>query len=367
MRALFPEPRVGEHLDAIVRDVTERRLPELDELGAHAFRYEANPLSCHGPDDLPPVIVENAPSMRSLLGTLDTSVAPDGTATPAGPAPYLDCVAAPDTEYTKGERSEAWLAQAEQRAASWIIEHQLPEYLSEVATRRGAEIDRATLAVKERLNAEINRISTEALAVQEKEELRQKVRESSDSLSRKAADLEVRLNYRLAELAKQRHMTSRPPRVVAAALVLSLAAVDNDLPADAPMHAVATKEVERRGVDAVLAAERALGREPEEQPFNNPGYDILSVDPDGRSIRIEVKARLLGAEDFFITHNEVLTGKNAAPDYRLALVAVHPDGSAHDVVRYLSDPFASTELGGLEATGLRIDWEKTWSKGSEPQ
>lgn len=80
LRALFPEPRVGEHLDAIVRDVAERRLPELDELGAHAFRYEANPLSCHGPDDLPPVIVENAPSMRSLLGTLDTSVAPDGTA-----------------------------------------------------------------------------------------------------------------------------------------------------------------------------------------------------------------------------------------------------------------------------------------------
>lgn len=80
LRALFPEPRVGEHLDAVVHDVVQRRLPELDKLGEHAFRYEANPLSCHGKDDPAPVIVENAPSMRSLLGTLDTSVAPDGTA-----------------------------------------------------------------------------------------------------------------------------------------------------------------------------------------------------------------------------------------------------------------------------------------------
>lgn len=293
-------------------------------------------------------------------------VATDGTSTPAGPAPYLDCVAAPDTDYTRKARGAAWLTEAEHKATSWIIENQLPEYLAEVTTRRTAEIDRATAAVKERLNAEINRLSTEALAVQEKEQLGQKVRESSDNLGRKAADLEARLTHRLGELAKQRHMTTKPPRVVAAALVLPLSAVDGDVPADAPMHAVATKEVERRGVEAVMAAERALGREPEEQAFNNPGYDVLSIGADGHSIRIEVKARLLGAEDFFITHNEVLTGKNAAPDYRLALVSVHPEGSDQDELRYVLDPFATTDLGGLEATGLRIDWQKTWSKGIRP-
>ena len=42
------------------------------------------------------------------------------------------------------------------------------------------------------------------------------------------------------------------------------------------MHAIETKEVERRGVELVLAAERALGRAPVEQAFNNPGFDILS-------------------------------------------------------------------------------------------
>jgi superfamily II DNA or RNA helicase len=294
-------------------------------------------------------------------------VSPDGTASPAGPAPYLDCVAAPDTDYTRAARTAGWIADAERKATTWIIEHQLPAYLAEVTTRRAAEINRAATAVKDRLNAEINRLSTESLAVHEKEELGQKVRESSENLARKAADLEARLTRRLAELAKQAHMTTKPPRAVAAALVLPLAAVDGDVPADVPMHAVATKEVERRGVEAVLAAERALSRAPEEQVFNNPGYDILSSTSDGFTIRIEVKARLRGAEDFFITHNEVVTGKNAAPDYRLALVSVSPEGPEHDEIRYVLDPFATVDLGGLEATGLRIDWNKTWAKGLPPR
>ena len=63
---------------------------------------------------------------------------------------------------------------------------------------------------------------------------------------------------------------------------------------------------------------------PVEQAFNNPGFDILSTDRDGDTYRIEVKARLAGATDFFVTHNEVMTGKNAAPRYRLALVEGRP-------------------------------------------
>jgi hypothetical protein len=294
-------------------------------------------------------------------------VAPDGTATPAGPAPYLDCVAAPDTDYTHKAREADWLTEAEQRATTWIIEHQLPEYLAEVTARRTAEVDRATQAVKDRLNAEINRLSTEAPAAQEKEQLGQKVRESADSLTRKATDLEARLTQRLIVLAKQGHMTTKPPRVVASALVLPLDAVDSELPADVPMHAVATKDVERRGVEAVLRAETALERRPEEQAFNNPGYDILSTEKDGNTIRIEVKARIQGADDFFVTHNEVLVGKNSAPHYRLALVSVSADGAEHDQLRYVLDPFVTTDLGGLDATGVRIDWHKTWAKGTAPQ
>lgn len=162
-------------------------------------------------------------------------------------------------------------------------------------------------------------------------------------------------------------MSSTPPRILTAALVLPVTAVQDDLPSDAPIHAVETKQVERRGVEMVLRTERELGRAPTEQAFNNPGYDILSELPDGATIRIEVKARLAGAEDFHITHNEVITAKNAADAYRLALVRVDPAGLEHDEVRYLDRPFTGIELGGgADVTSLRCSWAKYWAKGQVP-
>ncbi len=62
----------------------------------------------------------------------------------------------------------------------------------------------------------------------------------------------------------------------------------------------------------------------------------------------------------------MLTGKNAAPRYRLALVRVDQRGPEHDQVRYLGDPFATTTFGDFDATGLRGDWTKMWARGTEP-
>lgn len=61
-------------------------------------------------------------------------------------------------------------------------------------------------------------------------------------------------------------------------------------PGDVAVSALVRAEVECRGVDAVLARERALGRNPEEQTHNNPGIDVLSRPAGGAGIRIEVKA-----------------------------------------------------------------------------
>ena len=133
-----------------------------------------------------------------------------------------------------------------------------------------------------------------------------------------------------------------------------------------PTFAVETKAVERRAVEAVLAAERALGRTPIEQAFNNPGYDIRSESPDGTGLLIEVKGRIAGAEDFRISHTEVLYGLNARPDYRLALVRVDPRGPQHDEIRYLQDPFGSFEQGSLFTAHLVLEWGKTWTTGRPP-
>ena len=108
--------------------------------------------------------------------------------------------------------------------------------------------------------------------------------------------------------------------------------------------------------------ELSIGRMPEERAFTNPGYDILSTDPaTGHSYRIKVKARKAGASDFWVTHNEVITGKNAVPRYRLALVVVDSKGPDGDKVRYLDDPLTNVEIGSFEVTGHKGSWAKTWA------
>jgi superfamily II DNA or RNA helicase len=289
-----------------------------------------------------------------------------GTVTPAGPAPYLDCVAAPAVPAVDEARQLPWLGEAEDRAMSWIITNQLPEYLAEVQPRRAAELAKTRELVSKRLEGERDRMLLDSAVAAEKEQAGEKAKESAESLSRKAVELDLRLRKRLERLDQQALMSTKPPRILTAALVLPVGTLENDLPESAPIHAKETKEVERRGVDLVLACEHALGRKPAEQNFNNKGFDILSTASSGDTYRIEVKARLDGATDFFVTHNEVMVGKNAVPRYRLALVKVDPRGPQHDEVRYLDDPFASTELGDFEATGIRGDWNKMWLKGTNP-
>jgi ERCC4-related helicase len=289
-----------------------------------------------------------------------------GTVTPAGPAPYLDCVAAPDRPSVTAARQLAWLSEAEDKATSWIITNRLPQYLDEVQPRRAAELTKTRELVVKRLESERDRLLLDAAIAAEKERAGEKAKESAESLNRKAVELDARLRKRLQLLDQQALMSTKPPRILTAALVLPVEMLEGDLPATAPMHAKETKEVERRGVDLVLAREHEIGRRPVEQAFNNPGFDILSTDLKGDTYRIEVKARLDGSNDFFITHNEVMVGKNAVPRYRLALVKVDPRGAEHDTIRYLDNPFATTDLGDFEATGIRGDWVKMWAKGTDP-
>lgn len=75
-------------------------------------------------------------------------------------------------------------------------------------------------------------------------------------------------------------------------------------------------------MDAVLAAERALGRDPHEMPHNIPGYDVRSLDEDGHLVWIEVKGRVVGAPDFVLTRTELLFAQQNGPQHRLALVEV---------------------------------------------
>ena len=119
----------------------------------------------------------------------------------------------------------------------------------------------------------------------------------------------------------------------------------------------------------VLAAERALGRTPEEQAHNNPGFDVLSRPAEGAGIRIEVKARIEGSDTFTITRTEVLTALNAAPDHRLALVRVSASGPQHDEVRYISNAFEGVEpawLTDFDVVSQNLSWNDWWARGGKP-
>jgi len=119
-------------------------------------------------------------------------------------------------------------------------------------------------------------------------------------------------------------------------------------------------------LEAVLAAERALGRAPEEMAHNNPGYDVRSTDRDGRVYYIEVKGRLEGSETFAVTTNEVTFAQTQGERHRLALVQVSPEGAAGDRLRYVTGAF--THIGPSATTrSFTEEWRDYWARGGPPR
>ncbi len=264
--------------------------------------------------------------------------------------------------------SGGWLtAGVEQLATSWAVTHAQPQHLQQVRDQLLPLIEKTRIAVRQRLVQQINYLDAEAARLRDAQSAgkagrSRKNRQSPDRLEARARELEARLERRTAQLDAEAQLAARPPTVVGAALVIPAGLIPGPIAA----YAKETAGVERRAVDAALAAERALGREPVEMPHNNTGYDIHSTTPEGDSVFIEVKGRIAGAEDFTITLNEVLLGKNVPAAHRLVMVEVSPDGPEHDQLRYIAEHFRSINLGDLAATDVRLNWAKTWERGTPP-
>lgn len=293
-------------------------------------------------------------------------VGADGTVSEAGPAPYLDY--APATSAQTAERTALpWLHERERDAVSWIISEQLPAFTHDVTSRRISEYERVRDRVRTRLTREVNRLETEALKADAEAAAGKKVRRSSETLRRSAEELDKRKESRLALIERQLSMAPLPPRITAIALVLP--AAEEDAFVGHSVDPAARSAIERRGVDATLEAEKALGRFAQEQHHNNPGFDILSREPEGEGIRIEVKARIAGADTFTITRTEVLFALNTNPNHRLALVRVSPDGPEHDELRYVGNAFQGIEpawLTDFDVVSQNLSWKDWWERGVDP-
>jgi hypothetical protein len=244
----------------------------------------------------------------------------------------------------------------------------VPEHLQEVKEQTETRVDQTKEAVHARLTYEIQYWDHRANELKQQELSGRQPRMNSGRARQRADDLQARLKRRITELDQERQLSPLPPVVAGGALVIPVGLLErlrgerSQAPA---LHARETERVERIAVEAVLAAERGLGRDPEEKARNNPGYDILSSPADGgRLLFIEVKGRVVGAPTFTITKNEVLYALNKGADFVLALVRV--DGDRADEIRYIRHPFTGSDEVLFGVTSLNVSWDDMFSRGALP-
>jgi superfamily II DNA or RNA helicase len=278
----------------------------------------------------------------------------------AGYAPYLDYRPITDEERRLVERdlNAEWLkGDLESKALSYAIENLVPRHFDEVKKFKEELVAKTMAAVKDRLTKEINYWDRRAGELKE-QELAGKVnaRINSGRARERANDLEARLRRRMEELEQERLLSRLPPVATGGALVVPinlLRRLRGDRTEEPGLFARETQRVERLAMEAVMALERQLGREPRDVSSENLGYDVESKVPeDGRLVFIEVKGRAAGATTVTITKNEILTGLNKPADFILAIVAV--DGEAARKPVYVRQPFQKEPDFGVTSVNYEL-------------
>ena len=291
-------------------------------------------------------------------------------------APYLDYdpLTLAELDMARQLLTEAWLADAPKLALAWAAGTDLPTQVTALQQRVCADVARNRRMVSRRLAQEINYQYLRQAELAAQLRAGKMVRHRPEAIERHISELEQRQTRRMAELDREEHLRPLPPAVASLALVVPQGLLDRlagvrHKPTE--HYTRDTKRIEMRAVAAVAEAERALGRIPEVQPHNNPGFDIRSWDPAaGHSVFIEVKGRIVGAEDFIVTRTEIVHGKNA-DHYRLALVRVgsaEDADSAADEVRYVTAPFDGIDIAeDFSLHSVTLDWAAYWQLGVSPR
>jgi len=326
----------------------------------------------------------------SSLSPLSSSLSP----TNAGYAPYLDYRPLTSDEQALLADSLCSLclrgSNLEDQATTYAITHLVPQHLQKVRERKEELIEKTVRAVKDRLTKEINYWDQRAADLRLQEQAgKPNAKLNSAKAQQRADDLAARLKKRLSELEQERQLSPLPPVVVGGALVVPiglLQRLQGKREAVTSTFAKETKRVELAAMDAVMAAERALGYEPRDVSDQKCGYDIESVEPGTGQLRfIEVKGRIVGAETVTVTNNEIRVALNKPDNFILALVQVpadqdFPEGDAFAVcesggdyqvqgkgciLRYVRKPFQREPDFGVSS--VNYGWRELWERGNEPQ
>ncbi len=296
-------------------------------------------------------------------------VAPNGEASTAGPAPYLDYRPMTDAEATDLAKFDSpnWLRQdLETLATVHAAIHLVPQHLDELRKRKEEVIEKTKAAVRDRLTKEINYWDHRAALLKDQELAGKTNARLNSGLARQRADnLTGRLQKRLADLEQERKLSALPPVVLGGAMIVPvglLRKLRGEEEAAPTTFSIDTERSERLAMDAVMAAERQLGYAPRDISDQNLGYDIESSIPGTGLLRfIEVKGRVRGAKTVTITKNEILTGLNKPDDFILAVVIIDQDSTE---VRYCRTPFEKEP--DFKATSVNYDLEKLLAQAKEP-
>ena len=189
----------------------------------------------------------------------------DGSAANAGYAPYLDYRAATEDEqpvirsFLEGQR---WLTEnVEDTATSYAISEIVPAHVSEVRQRTVKRVDKTVKAVKDRLTAEIQFWDFRAGELKTKEAAgKVNAKLNSDMATRRADDLQARMQKRLAELEQEKHISALPPVIVGGAVVIPRGLLDKLMGRSALFgtDAAARRRIELAAMKAVMDIERSL-------------------------------------------------------------------------------------------------------------
>jgi len=269
-------------------------------------------------------------SERLQFAAIDRS----GAATNAGIAPHLNLRPARPEEIACVEDllQADWLRDDLEKTAMRFATVELAQsHVAEVKARRIPEIDKVEQEVKARLKKEINYWDARAFELQEEERAGKKTRLNWQNAQRRAEELAERLKRRLEALDQERFISALPPRVRGGMIVIPRGLLASRMPAGENPGAltgfsedpIARREIEIAAMEAVMAAERALGNTPTDVSAQKVGYDIASYDPRADHLRfIEVKGRIDGADTVMITRQEVITSLHEPDKFILAIVQV---------------------------------------------
>ena len=271
----------------------------------------------------------------------------DGTVTDPGSEPYLNY--RPITEAESSLLSSVptdWTTSGiDDVARNWATANLAGPHFQEIDEIVKAKVARVRVAVQQRLDSEIRYWDLRAEELKAKELQGKKGNLNSGRARARADELEARKARRFNELNAESDLVNHAPVVVTAALIISQALLNRFSGVEAAVvDPEVAKETDRRAVAAVMAAERSIGRNPVEQDHNNPGFDILSTDPNTETIYfIEVKGHRPDTTEIHVSASQIRKAKMNPERFRLAVVRVPNEPDAQPSIGYFVRPFDGYE------------------------